>query len=510
MGNKAREILVTVLVILCLGLVLADSSHWFLRLDLTRSRAFSISPVSRSIISDIPEQVHITYYLSDSLKSLAPASGRIVDLLQEYAAESRGKVLVTVVDPDAAGRAESARSYGILPQQIQVIQQNEQRTINVYSGIAVDYLDRFTSLPAVFTSDGLEYSLGLSIRKLLAGRRIVVGVEIGAPGKTLQSDYDTLQTGLSRDYSLHEYLPGDAIPPEVDVLLVIGGTHWSADQVRPIDAYVMNGGKVLFATKSLDVDTARTFTASPVAGSALLDMIAAYGVRVNPGMVMDTASRDYRLPQQKPSGEIAWEKIARYPPWVSVQGPGVSTTNPITASFTGLDLLWPAPLSAVERPGVRSEMLVQSSPSSWLQEAPFVIDPYRVPQSGGPASRYTLAYALSGTFPGAFAGGNTHSKPTRMLVVGDGDFASDLMHFSDSLANVLFMENSILWLSGNADLLSIKTRAATEGRLDRIQDPVTRSRIMVAAPIVNVVVIPVLVLAVGVVRSLRRRERRGP
>jgi hypothetical protein len=38
------------------------------------------------------------------------------------------------------------------------------------------------------------------------------------------------------------------------------------------------------------------------------------------------------------------------------------------------------------------------------------------------------------------------------------------------------VENAVLWLSGNSDLLSIKTRAVTEGRLDRIQDPVARSR----------------------------------
>ena len=62
-----------------------------------------------------------------------------------------------------------------------------------------------------------------------------------------------------------------------------------------------------------------------------------------------------------------------------------------------------------------------------------------------------------------------------MVVIGDDDFLTDLMQFSDSLPNVFFVENAVLWLSGNADLLSIKTRAGTEGKLDRIQDPVLRS-----------------------------------
>jgi ABC-type uncharacterized transport system involved in gliding motility, auxiliary component len=233
MGPKARETLIMVLVSLCLVLVLADGARWFVRLDLTRGRAFSISPVSKEILREIPEQVHLTYYLSDTLRSLSPSPGRVIDLLREYEAESRGKVIVTVLDPGKTGEGESARRFGILPQQIQVIQQNEQRTVDVYSGIAVDYLDRYTSLPAVFSPDGLEYSLSFAVRKVLAGKRLVVGVVVGEPGKSFQSDFDTLQTGLSRDYSLHEYFPGDQVPPEVDALLVLGGTQWGEAELRP-------------------------------------------------------------------------------------------------------------------------------------------------------------------------------------------------------------------------------------------------------------------------------------
>lgn len=500
-----------VLVAVCLVLILANAARWFVRVDLTRSRVFSISSVSRDIVKGIPQQVHVTYFLSDTLRSLTPAVGRIADLLQEYAAESRGKVLLTIVDPDRTGQGESARRYGILPQQIQIVQQNEQRTTNVYSGIAVDYLDRYTSLPAVFTPDGLEYSLSFAVRKVLSGRRLVVGVVIGEPGKTLPGDYDSLRTGLSRDYSLHGYLPGDPIPPEVDVLLVLGGTQWGEQQLRPIDAYITSGGKALFAAKGLRVQTAQALSAAAAGDSPLLDMIESYGVRVGRDMVLDTACRDYRLPQQQTSGQVAWETIGTYPPWVSVRGPNVPATHPITASFSGLDLLWPVALTATERAGVHAAALAKTTSSAWLQRPPFIIDPYRVSQAGPPQGdplrgQFVLAYALAGTFPSRFAA-PLQSAPTRIIVVGDDDFLSDLMQFSDSLYNVLFVENALLWLSGNSDLLSIKTRAAAEGRLDRIQDPAVRGRLMLAAEVLNVAVIPLLLLLFGVLRSLRRKEK---
>jgi ABC-2 type transport system permease protein len=509
MRRRTREITVMLLVALCLVLVLADGARWFVRLDLTRSKAYSISPVSREILRGIPEQVHLTYFLSDTLRSLSPSPGRVIDLLQEYAAESRGRVSVTVLDPGKTGHGESARRFGILPQQIQVIQQNEQRTADVYSGIAIDYLDRYTSLPAVFSPDGLEYSLSFAVRKVLAGRRLVVGVIVGEPDKSLHNDFDTLQTGLSRDYSLHEYLPGDPIPPEVDVLLVAGGTQWGAQELRPLETYIMNGGKVLFAVKGLRVQTTASFTARSVGTSSLLDMIESYGLQVGRDMIMDTAARDYRLPQQKPNGQIGWETIGKYPPWVSIQGPDVSAENPITARFTGLDLLWPVALSPVPRAGVRAEPLVRTTASAWLQREPFIVNPYKVPQDGVTHGQFPLAFALSGTFPSHFAAAR-QSVPTRMIVVGDDDFLTDLMQFSDSLSNVLFVENAVLWLSGNSDLLSIKTRATTEGKLDRIQDPVVRARLMLGAELLNVVVVPLAVVLFGLLWRMRRKEKNAP
>ncbi len=120
-----------------------------------------------------------------------------------------------------------------------------------------------------------------------------------------------------------------------------------------------------------------------------------------------------------------------------------------------------------------------------------------------------LAYALTGTFPSRYpaVGQSAAGVPTRMIVIGDDDFLTDLMQFSDSLSNVLFVENAVLWLSGNADLLSIKTRAGTEGKLDRIQDPALRSRLALTAELLNVVVIPLGVMAFGLLRRMRRREK---
>jgi ABC-type uncharacterized transport system involved in gliding motility auxiliary subunit len=155
-------------------------------------------------------------------------------------------------------------------------------------------------------------------------------------------------------------------------------------------------------------------------------------------------------------------------------------------------------------------------------EEPFNLDPYRVPQRGGAATgRRVLAVALSGTFParyapagGAKAGQDSSAPPepglpTRAVVIGDEDFATELMQFSDSLYNVLFVENAVLWLSGNEDLLSIKARAPEAGRLDRIADPQLRRRLMLAVEMINVAGIPLLVALFAALRLAGRRKEEG-
>ncbi len=285
------------------------------------------------------------------------------------------------------------------------------------------------------------------------------------------------------------------MPPEVDALLVLGGLKLKPAELRPVERYLRDGGKVLFAVKALEVHTEQALEAEEAGPSALLDLIESYGVRVRREMVLDTSARDYRLPQAT-AGGIRWESLGRYPAWVSVRSPGVSPTHPITSGFAGLDLLWPSPLQAVPVDGVRAEVLAQSSPAAWVMHAPFLLDPFRLPRGGGAAAgRQVLAVALSGVFGGL---------PTRVVVVGDEDFASELMQFSDSLYNVLFLENAILWLTGNEDLLSIKARAPEAGRLDRVADPALRRRLMLAVELVNVAVIPLLVALFAAVRLARR------
>ncbi len=524
MNEARREIAILVLAVIVVILIAMDTTQFFFRVDMTEDKIFTISPVSRTLFRQIPQEVHITYYVSDRLKSLSPVPGHIVDLLEEYAAYSHGRIKVTVVDPSRGQAADAVQRLGIVPQQMQVIQQNEQSVAEVYSGMVIEYLNRTIAIPFVFNPETLEYSLTLTIRRILRNSPATVGILVGDPTKRLDKDYSMLDEQLGLSFTVREFRPGETIPLEVPVLVVLGGTGLTARQLVPVDQFIMSGGHVLFAVKGLRVETTRRLNAVVVGSSPLLAMLESYGVKVGREMVLDRSARDYRLPQFV-FGSIKWMVLGKYPEWVSILPQDVSASNPITARFPGLDLLWPSDLRFMGSRGVTAELLVESTKDAWLMKPPFTTDPFDIVGLDGSSyptkGQYALAYALSGRFHSWFAGGRvpgsgaeapyerllTESPATRMIVIGDYDFASNLMQFSDSAYNALFLENAVEWLSSDSDLLAIKTRNFHDLRLTHIQDPATRQRLIFLVEALNVALIPLLLLAGGAARWYFRRER---
>jgi ABC-type uncharacterized transport system involved in gliding motility auxiliary subunit len=160
--NQARVIsLLSVAIFLFAFLI---SGRLFFRLDLTKNKAYTISEVSRNLYKEISNQVRITYFVSDKLKQAHPMPGEIADLLREYAANSRGKIRFFQKDPAKAGLLQAVEDLGIEPQQIQLAEQTEITVATVYSGILIEYLDRESVIPVVFSLDTLEYDLSSRIR----------------------------------------------------------------------------------------------------------------------------------------------------------------------------------------------------------------------------------------------------------------------------------------------------------------------------------------------------------
>ncbi len=524
MSKKNREKILLALVLAVAVLAAANSLLYFGRIDLTENKAFTISEVSKNLFREIPDRVTITYYLSGKLAKLSPVPGQIEDLLREYAAHGRGRIQVAVADPGKGNMGPQIERLGVVPQQIQVLEKNEQTVAVVYSGIVVSYLDSREVLPVVFDVTTLEYDLTLRIKKLVKGESRTVGMLLGKKEASLQADYQLLANNLSRSYTVKEVKRGEVVPADLTALFVLGGKDLDEYDLFRADQYLMKGGKILFAVDGVDVSLQANLRAEAPKDLPVYKMLSGYGVDVEHTLVLDSLCR--RIPVRKNSGPMIIQSLEKYPHWVSVQGSGLSRKNPVTAKLSALDLLWPSPLRIKERQGLAVEILATSSADSWIMKDRFMTNPYEAPAFKAFASdttgKYPLAVAMKGSFDSFFKGRPApiregekgppedpvqSSADSRIIVVGDSDFASDLMRYSESTYNLAFFENALDWLSSDESVSAIRTRTARDTRLTRIENPSRKAAAILFAEVVNVALVPLAVLGFALLRAWRRREK---
>lgn len=492
------------------------------RLDLSSDHSQSLSKVSLGLWKEIPEHLHITYYISPTLSARHPGPRTVEDMLREFEASSHGRIDVSVEDPTS--KAGAVEGLGVQGRQMQIVDQNEQRVAVVYSGIVVQYLDRTEVLPFVLDVSTLEYDLVKAIRRAVKNEPQKLEVLVGDADKSLSNDYKTLNDELTKSgWQVAELNRGDAVPPDTKVLLVLGGNDLDDYDVYRIDEYLERGGAVFVAAKGINVNASQNLTAGPLSKDALVRALGAWGVEVQRSLLLDASALTVPFQQMAPNGA----QIIRYTPYphfVVTRPEYASKANPVTAHLAGLDLFWPSPLTLKPIAGVKEEPLVKSSPKAWLQTANFAVQPEEAAsfdaEAGKTGGQYLLAASLTGVFPSAFFGQaklparagapalqpeQGPASPGRLFVVGSADFATDLMNMTNSQFNASFIASAADWLASGDELAAIRSRGARDPRLAKIQDPVARNSIILLAYALNLVLIPGAVALAGLLRRRRRR-----
>ncbi|MDR1904471.1 MAG: GldG family protein [Treponema sp.] len=525
--TKKQLTVITGLSIAVLAAAMLLSQRIWFRLDLTKNKAYTISEVSRRLYLEIPDQVQISYYLSDKLAAIHPLPSGIDDLLREYAAHSRGRIRYIRKDPAKAGITREVEQLGILPQQMETVEQDQASVVTIYSGILIEYLDKAEVLPLVLSLDTLEYDITSRIRGLVKNREREAGVITGDAAKQWERDFAALDGAFrGSGFRVRLITAGDEIPDTLPMLFVLGGAEDLDDwALYRIDRYIQGGGRVFFALDGVHVDSQGSLEARPLQDKGLLAMLASYGAVVEPLLLLDRTALTLQY-QTLSSNGTRQIRITRYPHWVGTLADNASPTHPVTARFRGLDLYWPSPITLKAPPGVEADALISSTPGAWLMTRNFNVNPdmpeYFDAEAEATRGTRALAVCLSGIIPSRFAGqpkpvreGSEETLPdlpalaksARIIVVGDTDFASNMITYTQSERNLDFILQAADWLGNDEDIIGIRNRESAGGRLDRIADPRQRALTMNFARILNTVIIPLAVISLGFFLAWNRRRR---
>ena len=508
------------IVLLILVLVNIVSVRVFGRFDLTRNKLFTLSDASKALIGGLDDKVTVKAYFTDDLPAPYNNNRRaLLDELNEYKAYGRGNFQFEFIDPSGEKGEADAQQQGIAPLQVQVIKEDKAQVQRAYMGMVFLYEDRKEVLPVVQNVATLEYEISSTVKRLTAHGKKKVGFLTGQ-GEPALTELRAIQETLGKQYELTtvDVGKGAQVPADIAALIVLAPAQPFAEHQKfQIDQYLMRGGRVAFLLNMVDATLQRQY------GTALLlnlsDMLEAYGLRANTDLVRDAQCASISLVQQQYGFSIQSQVPFPYLPLVS----NFSKGNAMVKDLQGLVLFFVSSVDTARcaSRGLTAEVLLRSSKQSGRQTGMFMYDPLqRFTRADFTESEIPLGAVVSGRFESMYAGKPVPAdtaagsappaaqplvsgSETRILLVGDGDFARD-QYMGGSRDNVTFFANMVDYLVDDAGLIAIRTKEASAPVLEPVGDGAKKF-----IKYGNLVVPPLLVIGYGLVRWRLRKRRKA-
>lgn len=501
------------------------------RVDLTRDREFTLSPASLKVLRALPGRLTARVVMSRDLPSqFQQVRTRAVDLLREFEARSNGRFAVIFEDPGADTlKRQAALSMGIEEVQLQEQSREGMQVKKGFFGLALVRGDKKEVFPVLENLETLEYEIVVRLMRL-TGKAKVIGIVEGAPGAEFSftlpqeppregfpANFSVVASGMEELYHPERTRVDLApVPDSVSLLLVAAPRRLSEVEKFRIDQFAMTGRPVIFLTPGMDVGVVEGITGAP-AENGYGDLLAHYGMGVRSNIVME--------PRQ-------WEVVrfgkalfpTPYPYWIIPGYQNLNGDNPVTASLQSLSFPWTSSLALdpAAQPGARIDTLVTSSPEAWAEEGPQNLYPRELGEYQPPSPEnqavYPIAALLTGKLTSHYASGAPDSIPpeeaahilpsskgdARVMVVADALFASDFyLSYTHAIGNPHFMLNALDYLALDPELIRVRSRQFDDAPLDETLVSKYRNR----AVAVNLLVAPLLLLAIGAIAAVRRRRR---
>ena len=482
------------------------------RVDLTEEQLYTLSEGSRNILQSLDEPVTLRFYVSKKLAVELPGiqgyTNRVLELLQEYEQIAGGKLILHVIDPDPFS-AEEDRAVGFGLQGVPLGQGNAQFYFGLVGTNATD--DR--ELVPFFQQsreEFLEYDLTKLVYRLANPKQKVVGLlstlpvdgdpqmpfpqaQARAPWMIMDSIRDVMDVTVL-DNAVN------AVPKDVDVLMVVHPKRLSAPTLYAIDQFVLRGGRaVIFVDPHSEADRVLPNPQNPMGGPRNSDLgrvFDAWGIELVEGRVVADLPLAKRVNYQKQDRMT----VADYPVWIDLTPRQLNAEDVVTAKLPNLTMASAGVLrkkedSAIEwTPLVESDdqaMQIDAARLQFLPDVEGILRDYRA--EGEPL---VLAARLTGKVKTAFPDGpppaeeadkpesagddkestqRTHlaesTDPINVIVVADTDMLQDrfwvqVQNFLGqrigipTSANNDFVTNALDNLTGSHDLISVRNRGS--------------------------------------------------
>jgi len=419
-----RGVAVTVLVLIVLMVASANIvAARFLtsRLDLTAEHLYTLSRGTRNTLAKIDEPITLRFYYSTRLGDEVPSYGvyaqRVRELLDQYVAAAHGKIRLEVYNPQAFSDVEDrAVAFGL--KGVPLDAQGEQ----VYFGLAATNSTDDQQVIAFFAPERerfLEYDLTKLVHSLAFPKKTVVGLMTTLP---LEGDMMAMMRGRpSEPMAVIEQLQQldrvkplasdiDAIPADIDVLMLVHPQNLPDKTLFAIDQFVLKGGKALvFVDPLSELQASHPSQLNPPGSptsSNLERLFKSWGIEVPANTIAGDRRNAQRVGVPVPGrGTRPLDYIA----WINLQAANLNREDMITADLSHIMMASSGIIEPLEGAKTTIEPLITTSsestkiPAEKLTGLPDVAG--LLAQFKSDNKRYILAAHVTGMVDTAFPDG---------------------------------------------------------------------------------------------------------
>ncbi len=482
-------------VILVVGLVILNviSRDQFKRLDLTENDQFTLSQSSKDVLKSIDDLLTMKVYFSDNLPGELGNTRRFLqDILEEYEAYGNNNVRFEFYTPETDEELEEdAQKSGIIPVQVQVVENDKIEVKKVFMGLAILYEDRREALPVIQTTAGLEYEITTKIMKLVDENKESVGLA-ALDGKSDQ--FENVQRLLSERYSVRPVDLANPVPADINVMLARGVTDTLSDSARiNLDAFLARSGNMILAQSQVNASL-ETQQASDIE-SDIFDILDSYGLHLQKNLVLDRTCS--RVNVGRNMGFIRMNVPMEYPFL-----PMVRSFNEAELLVSGLEqmlLFFPSEIILKDSSlsDVTVSPLFSSSDHSGIMSGFYNLSPE--PQQNQIFSRLND----TGKIIGARSEKVDPSSGllSQIILISDMRFLNDGSG-AESAENHVFLMNAVDYLMGDRGLIELRSRQITSRPLLDLSDGERRNWKWL-----NIFMPTVLVVGFGLFRSRKQKTQ---
>lgn len=545
---------ITIFILIVLNVL---GSLFFHRFDLTKDKRYTLSPTSLQIVKQVKNPLSIKIYMQGEL----PADFRRLQLetkqlLEEFQAYN-SNIVFEFVNPMENGEdnmevVKSLYQKGLTPINITVDDKGKQSQEMVFPWAVAVYNNKEVNIPLLKNIMGasttqkvigsiqhLEYSIADAINKITKDRQKKVAI-IKGNGELSERYIGKLLQQIKESYFIAPItLDSVAKNPngtlkelkKYDLAIISKPTEKFSDEEKQVlDQFIMNGGKTLWLVDQVAADMDSLYNQ---AGATLAyprdlnlnDMFFKYGFRINPDLVKDENGSPIKLATGEQGSATQYQDfIWKFAPFVQP-----SSQHPIVKNLGGIKFDFASPIDTLKN-GIKKTVLLQSSQYSKTIGTPSEINLNIVTEKTTPADyadkgNINLSVLLEGSFHSAFenrvlpfkeSSFQAKGKPTKMIVVADGDIARNQLDknmmpvelgYDQRTGNLYdnkdFMMNCVNYLLDDTGLINIRSKDVELPLLDKekvYENYTTTQFITIGLPIL-------ILLVFGLVFTFLRKKK---